>query len=263
MKHITSRDNPAVKRLYGLAHSARDRRAHGQTVLDGAHLVGAALDAGIALDELVVSEQGMQTAEIQAIVARCEGTPGLLLSDALFAHISPVDSPSGILAVMQLPAPVAPARFADSVLVLDGVQDAGNLGTILRTAAAAGVREVLLTAGCAQAWSPRVLRAGMGGHFGLRIHEGVDAARTLQGFPGQILATGLSAESVDLYDCDLRGPVAWLFGSEGRGLSDSVRGLASGLVTIPMPGAVESLNVGAAAAICLFEQVRQRRVAGA
>lgn len=258
-RRITSRDNATVKRLHGLVHSARDRRSQRQTVLDGSHLVAAALDGGRVLRELVVSDQGAGREEIVDLVARCPDTPLLQLSDALFAHVSPVDSPSGVMAVIDVPPDDESGAVADSLLLLDGVQDAGNLGTILRTAAAAGLRDVLLTSGCAQAWSPRVLRAGMGAHFCLRIRESVDAATALGGYRGAILATGLGAGARDLYACDLRGPVAWLFGSEGRGLSAEVASLATGLVTIPMPGSVESLNVGAAAAICLFEQVRQRR----
>jgi TrmH family RNA methyltransferase len=261
LKTITSRDNPAVKRLHGLATSARDRRQHGQTLLDGPHLVAAALDLGWPLRELVVSDRGLATIEIASLIERCAALPVTHLTGPLFAHVSPVDSPSGLLAVIDLPAPPAAQRFSESLLVLDGVQDAGNLGTILRTAAAAGLGDVLLTAGCAQAWSPRVLRAGMGGHFRLRIHEQVDVGRALRDYPHRILATGLGAGARELYDADLCAPVAWLFGAEGRGVSPEAAALATGTIVIPMPGAVESLNVAAAAAVCLFEQLRQRRAA--
>lgn len=262
MKIIASRDNPNVKRLHALANSGRERRVSGQTLLDGAHLVAAALDAGVVLRELVVSEQGVARDEILRLIDRCEAVPKLRLPDTLFSHVSPVDSPSGVLAVIDIPHAPAVKRFTGSLLLLDQVQDAGNLGTILRTAAAAGIEDILLTHGCAQAWSPRVLRAGMGGHFCLNIHEHVEAGAALSAYPGLVLATGLGKEARELFDCDLRGPVAWLFGAEGQGLSAEVAGLASGWVVIPMPGAVESLNVGAAAAVCLFEQVRQRRAIG-
>lgn len=262
MKAITSRDNPKVKRLHGLATSARDRRQLGQTLLDGAHLVQAALDAGWPLRELVVSEQGLGRDEIAALIVRCGALPATRLTDPLFAHVSPVDTPSGVLAVIDLPAePLAEGPRVGSLLALDGVQDAGNLGTILRTAAAAGLRDVLLAPGCAQAWSPRVLRAGMGGHFRLAIREQVNLKRALADYPGLVLATGLGPGSCDLYELDLRGPVAWLFGAEGRGLSPEAEALASRSVRIPIAGAVESLNVAAAAAVCLFEQVRQQRAA--
>ena len=259
LKPISSRDNPTVKRLHALANSARDRRVFGQTLLDGPHLVAAALDAGWRLRELAVSDHGIEREEIAALLRRCAGVPAVRLADPLFAHVSPVETPSGLIAVIDLPAPPEERPFAESLLVLDGVQDAGNLGTILRTAAAVGLRDVLMTPGCAQAWSPRVLRAGMGGHFALRIHEQADVAGLLHAYPGDILATGLGSSARELYEFDLRGPVAWLFGAEGRGLSPAVALLATGTVIIPMPGAVESLNVAAAAAVCLFEQLRQGR----
>lgn len=258
MKHIRSRDNPLVKHLRALAESARERRDSGQTLLDGVHLAEAALAAGVALRHLVVSERGMTRAEIIALIDACQDVPVCLLPDALFAQVSPVDAPTGLLAVIETP-PDALGALSGTVIVLDGVQDPGNLGTILRTAAAAGAGDVVLTTGCTQAWSPRALRAGMGGQFRLRIRERADPAALLAGFPGAILATALTEEAQDLYDCDLSGPVAWLFGAEGGGLTSEVASLATAALRIPMPGAVESLNVAAAVAVCLFEQVRQRR----
>lgn len=258
MKQITSRDNPTVKHLHALATSAKDRRSSCETLLDGAHLLGVALERGVQLLRVVVSESGRRLPEIAALLARCPSEICIELPDRLFAHVSPVDAPSGVLAVVAMPAAPAMAVPTGSCVVLDGVQDPGNLGTILRTSAAAGVADVLLTPGCAQAWSPRVLRAAMGAHFGLRIREGVDASAALAGYPGEILAADLR-DSVELYDLDLRGPVAWLFGSEGQGLSKAVAALATKRVLIPMPGGMESLNVGVAAGVCLFEQLRQRR----
>lgn len=259
MRSLSSRDNPYVKYLHGLAHSARDRRDAGQTVLDGAHLVKAALDAGRTFDQLVVSDQGLHNREIAQLVQRCPDGALTHLSDTLFAHVSPVDTPSGLLGVIDIPPPQTAPDLSRSLVVLDAVQDPGNLGTLLRTVAAAGLQDVLLTRGCAQAWSPRVLRAAMGGHFALRIHEQVDAAQMLSRYAGEILATGVGAGAVDLYALDLARPVAWLFGAEGRGLSDTLSALASRHVTIPMNAAVESLNVAVAAAVCLFEQQRQHR----
>lgn len=262
MKLVSSRDNPLVKKLHGLAGSARERRKHGETVLDGLHLVEAAVHANWPLKALVVSESGAARAEIAAMRAGVAADlPCVLLPDTLFSHVSPVDAPSGLLALIDLPRAPTPGAFADTVVVLDAVQDPGNLGSILRTAAAAGVRDVLLTEGCAQAWSPRVLRAGMGAHFVLRVHEQVDALAVLEGFPGPRLATALAPAARPLYEIELDGPVAWMFGAEGQGLSPALVAAADGLVTIPMAGAIESLNVGAAVAICLFEQLRRRAYA--
>ena len=268
MKAISSRDNPMVKRLHALANSARERRKLGETLLDGAHLLDAALQQQWPLKAVVVSDSGCAQLEIEDLLARCaHDIPRYQLPDALFAHISPVDSPSGVIAIIDLLPEPDPARLADSaalsahsLVVLDGVQDPGNLGTILRTAAAAGVRDVLLTPGCAGAWSPRALRAGMGAHFGLRIRERVDAVDVLGAFRGAILATALGEGARSLYELDLDAPVAWLFGAEGQGVSSALLACASQRVIIPMAGDVESLNVAAAVAVCLFEQARQRRL---
>ncbi|AMO36349.1 TrmH family RNA methyltransferase [Thauera humireducens] len=258
MKAISSRDNPLVKRLHALASSGRERRILGETLLDGAHLVQAALERSCRLKGLVVSESGVRKAEIADLLGEVgQGLPCHVLPDTLFAHVSPVDTPSGVLAIIDLPAEKPLGTIVDNLVVLDGVQDPGNLGTILRTAAAAGVRHVLLAEGCAGAWSPRVLRAGMGAHFVLEVHERVDLAAWLPGFGGQVLATALSGDACSLYDLDLRAPVAWVFGGEGQGVSPAVLACATRHVLIPMPGAIESLNVGAAVAVCLFEQARQ------
>jgi len=258
VKSITSRDNPAIKHLHALATSARERRKAGETLLDGAHLLEVALARGVAPLQVVVSDSGKTQPEIASLLQRCAPEALIEVPERLFAHISPVDSPSGVLARITVPAVPDGPPPADTCVVLDGVQDPGNLGTILRTAAAVGVGDVLLTPGCAQAWSPRVLRAAMGAHFGLRLWEGSDVAAALAGFPGAILAADLR-DAVELYDLDLRAPVAWLFGSEGQGLSAPVAALATRRVLIPMPGGMESLNVGVAAGVCLFEQLRQRR----
>lgn len=268
MKAISSRDNPLVKRLHALATSARERRKLGETLLDGAHLLDAALQGQCSLKAIVVSDSGFAQPEIQALVERCaENIPRYQLPDALFAHLSPVDTPSGVMAIIDLPPEPDSATLADaalqeahSIVVLDAVQNPGNLGTILRTAAAAGVSEVLLTEGCAGAWSPRVLRAGMGAHFELRIHERVNAVEVLEAFPGAVLATALGEGARSLYELKLDGPIAWLFGAEGQGLSPTLLACASQRVIIPMAGAIESLNVAAAVAVCLFEQARQRQV---
>jgi len=260
MKPISSRDNPLIRRLHALAQSGRDRRKLGETLLDGAHLVRAACDARWPLKAVVVSDAGLLRAEHLALLdALPVDLPRYQLPDPLFRHVSPVDSPSGLLGLIDLPAPAASCALADSVVVLDGVQDPGNLGTILRTAAAAGIRRALLAVGCAQAWSPRALRAGMGAHFVLEIEEGVDALERLAGYPGRCLATALGEGASCLYDLDLRTPVAWLFGAEGQGLSAGLLARADQRVIIPMAAAIESLNVGAAVAVCLFEQARQLR----
>jgi RNA methyltransferase, TrmH family len=255
MKCITSRDNARFKQLKKLAEFARERRKTGRTLLDGAHLLASSLAAGLVPELVAVCPAGMGNADVRPLLKKIPPDRLIEFSSELMKEISPVETPTGVIALIEIPRPV-PAVNPDFCLLLEDVQDPGNLGSILRSAAAAGVRVAWLSAGCCDAWSPRVLRGGMGAHFALEIVERVDLAEKLAGFSGLSLATSLQAEK-SLYDIDLTGTVAFLVGNEGAGLSPELAAAAGERVTIPMPGRVESLNVAAAAAICLFERVRQ------
>ena len=259
MKRIVSRDNAHFKELRKLCQSGRERRKSGLVLLDGMHLVESFEDRFGAPQEIVVSESGAGRREIASYLAGA-ARHGVIsvLADALFAELACVETPSGILAVAAQPRCSGQADPAADAVVLDGIQDPGNLGSILRSAAAAGFVQVLLAADCAAAWSPKTLRAAMGAHFLLDIHEGCDLPAFLADYRGQAVLTALDA-ATDVYALDLRSPVAWVFGNEGQGVSDAVACSTALHVRIPMPGATESLNVAAAAAICLFESVRQRR----
>ncbi len=257
MKIIQSRDNPFFKELSRLTGSARQRGKAGQTLLDGAHLLAAYLDAGKQPRHILVNASSTHDVEIAALLERAAGVPVTQLDDRLFEELSELKTPTGILAVIDLPQPagtIADSRFA---LLLEDIQDPGNLGSMLRSAAAAGCDAVFLSTGCADAWSPKVLRAAMGGHFALDIHERQDLPMMAKSFRGALLAASLQATH-SLYDCDLCGKVAFLVGNEGAGLSGGLLDLATRTIAIPMPGRVESLNAAAATAICLFEAVRQR-----
>ena len=268
MKHIQSRDNPFFKELVKLGGSARQRGKAGQTLLDGAHLLAAYLDSGKQPQHILLNAAALHDAEIMVLLERAAGVPVTQLDDRLFAELSELKTPTGILALIDVPrTTVMQSNFA---LLLEGIQDPGNLGSMLRSAAAAGCDAVFLSTGCADAWSPKVLRAAMGGHFALNIHERQDllgvarvfCEQPLRGLPayhsaGTLLATSLKAKH-SLYDCDLRGNVAFLVGNEGAGLSAGLLDMATQQITIPMAGKIESLNAAAATAICLFEAVRQR-----
>ena len=257
MKKVSSRDNAAYKAMARLATNASERRREGLSVLDGAHLVAAFLDSGAKPEQVLVNEAGLADAEVAALVARSAPAPVTLLSDTLFDSLSTVQSPTGILASARTPAARAVAPEADLVLYLEDIQDPGNVGTLLRSAAAAGASDVVLSPRCAFAWSPKVLRAGMGAHFALNIVEGVEAADFLGAYRGGSVALdGGAARS--LYDLDLRSPTAFLVGNEGAGLTAAAREAARARARIPMPGRIESLNAATAGAVCLFEAVRQR-----
>jgi TrmH family RNA methyltransferase len=258
IKRITSRDNPFYKSLHRLSSSGRERREAGQTLLDGAHLLRAFLDTGGKPKHLLVNEQALQDAEIVTLLDLCTDVLQTQLDDALFAQLSELKTPSGLLALIDIPPAKVEIAHSQFLLQLEDIQDPGNLGSILRSAAAAGCDAVFLSQGCADAWSPKVLRSGMGGHFALSILESADLLKVAAEFSGKILAASLQAEK-SLYDCNLRGKLAFAIGNEGAGLSPGLQQAAQELFIIPMPGKVESLNAAAAAAVCLFEAVRQRR----
>lgn len=254
MKLIQSRDNPFFKSLKRLAESGRERRKTGKTLLDGLHLVEAFEAACGPVETLIVAESALAVGEIAAYL---EGREFVVLADVLMRDLGLVDTPSGLLAVVAMPAGSGSADLGKDAVLLDGVQDPGNVGTLLRTAAAAGVKQVLLSPGCAAAWSPKVLRAGQGAHFVLAIHEEVDLAVFMDEYRGVTAVTCLDG-ATSLYETKWQGPLAWVFGAEGLGVRAELVAAARLRVKIPMPGAVESLNVAAAAAICLFEAVRRK-----
>jgi RNA methyltransferase, TrmH family len=257
MKAIQSRDNPFYKELARISGSARQRNKSQQTLLDGAHLLAAYLDSGNQPRHILLNAAALQDGEIAGLLQRLQDVPMTQLDDRLFAELSELKTPSGIIALIDLPQPAAAIADSSFSLLLEDIQDPGNLGSMLRSAAAAGCDAAFLSLGCADAWSPKVLRAAMGGHFALHIYEQQDLPVVVNSFPGTLLATSLSARR-SLYDCDLRGNVAFLIGNEGAGLSAELLKLATHKIFIPMPGKTESLNAAAAAAVCLFEAVRQR-----
>lgn len=260
MKSITSRDNAFYKDLVKLATSSQARRKAGRTLLDGVHLCQSWLDLRGAPAHCVVSDEALHHPEVADIVERLEGmhVHVTALPDALFKALSQVEHGVNLLFLVDIPQPAAPAAMTVSAVLLDGVQDPGNAGSILRSAAAAGITQVFCSPGTAFCWSPKVLRAAMGAHFVLEIFENVDLAALVKGSNIAVLAMSGYAEQ-RLYDVDLRQPVGWLLGHEGQGVSDELMGLASHRVVIPHAGRVESLNVAAAAAVCFFEQLRQRQ----
>lgn len=252
LRHVASRDNPLLVRLRRQLRQPGGYRAAGQAWLEGDHLCRAALQRGRP-PALIVATEAMAARHADLRDAAREV---VIVPPALFAGLSTLESPAGLGGLLDLPAAAAPQPDVASV-VLDGVQDAGNVGSILRSAAALGVRQVLALPGTAALWSPKVLRAGMGAHFAVALHTDAELTRVLAEFNGPAIVTSLDATQ-SLYALDLRQPCAFVFGNEGAGVSAPVLARASHPVRIPMPGVAESLNVAAAVAVCLFEQVRQR-----
>jgi TrmH family RNA methyltransferase len=254
---IRSRDNPQVKALMKLAGSSRERRHTGTTIIEGEHLVRAYQQTGQTAETIFVSESSYAKPQIRSLVETAPASARLLLADGLVEQLSQLVSAAGVAAVVRTPRAAPLPQGTANCLLLENIQDPGNLGSILRSAVAAGVSNVLLSRGSVFAWSPKVVRAGMGAHFALSIHEEVELRAYAETFGGRIVAMEPRAKR-SLYDLDLSGPIAWIFGNEGGGITGDLRKTATDSVRIPMPGPAESLNVAAAAAICLFEQVRQQ-----
>ncbi|HMM46492.1 MAG TPA: RNA methyltransferase [Thiobacillaceae bacterium] len=255
---VTSRDNPAFKRLRKLAASARARREAQLTLLDGEHLFIAYLEAG-GTPQTLLRATSFDAGRFASLAARCPAAKRLVLSDALFAELAPVATPTGVLAEAAWLAPEV-RETTPLVIVLEDIQDPGNLGAMLRSGAAAGATLAVLSRGCHDAWSPKALRGGQGAQFVLPMQLAADLAAWLEAFDGQSVALALGQER-DLYALDLRGPLALVAGNEGAGLSVAVRSVVTRCAHIPMAGGIESLNASAALAVSVFEAARQRRSA--
>lgn len=242
---ITSRDNPLLKRLRLLAHDTTAYRKQGQVWLEGDHLCRALLARGQRPEMAVFTDTFWPQAPHDL---RDAADKIVTVPEALMAGISALESPAGVGFVWNLPAHSG-LRPGEPTVVLDRLQDAGNVGSILRTAAAFGFRQVLALKGTAALWSPKVLRAGMGAHFALHLVEGLSVADLTS---LQLPLVGTSSHQGDwLHRAQLPWPCAWMLGHEGQGVSAELAVLASQTVRIAQPGGEESLNVAAAAAICL------------
>ena len=250
---VSSRDNPLLVRLRKLAHDGGAYRRLKQLWLEGEHLCSAWRSHGGVAELALLSEAAWQEAALRELAAAADKV--VVVPDLLFAAISSLPSPASIGFVLALPVPGAIAPDQASI-VLDRLQDAGNVGSILRSAAAFGVRQVLALRGTAALWSPKVVRAAMGAHFGLRLIEGLEEA-DLVALAVPLVATS-SHGGAELASAPLPRPCAWVLGHEGQGVAASLLARCALRVRIPQPGGEESLNVAAAAAVCLYESARRR-----
>ena len=259
---ITSRRNPLVRQLRQL-HSATGRREQGLVLLEGTHLIQELLRLGLQPHQLLVTEDWC--ARQGPLLAALDAEP-ILVSQEVLAAVATTDHPDGVVVTLQPPQPADDG--ADFVLVLDGIQDPGNLGTLLRTALAAGIQQVWL-AGGADPWQPKVLRASAGAALALphrRLERDGVIALVQQAAAGgsQVVAAvppGTAANR-PYWQLDWRQPTLLLLGAEGPGLSAALLELATQRVCIPHSDAVESLNVAVAAAPLLLERWRQERMPG-
>lgn len=264
---ITSRGNPLLKRLRQLLTHPAAYRSEGEICIEGEHLCAAYRARGGRPRIAVFAESAWQHRPLRDLASGAQQVQ--LVADSVLSQVSALPSPAGVVFVAALPPEGMPDPHAPAVL-LDRLQDPGNVGSILRTASALGVRQVWATPGTAALWSPKVLRAGMGAHFALKLCEAVDVdaipaagahfagtAVDSVSAPAVWVATSSHAGAV-LGRVTLPDPCVWVLGHEGQGVSPALLERCRLTVRIPQPGGEESLNVAAAAAICLFEAARQR-----
>lgn len=253
VKPVTSRANPQWMRLRKLARASVAYRKQGEVWIDGEHLCAAHVQRGGLPLCAVIDEAAWELPQLRALASRAETV--LVVAASMLAALSTLESPPRIGFAIRWPGPGQLLAGRPSV-VLDRLQDAGNVGSILRSAAAFGFEQVIALEGTAALWSPKVMRAGMGAHFGLNLVEGVEAD-ALAELGVALLATSPHA-SVPIDRAELPWPCAWVIGHEGQGVAaDALARCAQSLV-IPQPGGEESLNAAAAAAVCLYESMRRR-----
>ncbi len=252
-KAVTSRDNPMLVRLRKLAIDPAGYRKQGLVWLAGDHLCGAFLKRGGVAAQALITDEAWDRPELRALAQQAESVTVVPL--ALMKGIGTLESPPLLGFMVPWTGGAEMNPNAPSV-VLDRLQDAGNVGAVLRSAAAFGFTQVIAIKGTAALWSPKVLRAGMGAHFGLQLVEGVDEA-TLAALAVPLLATSSHAAQA-IHDVTLPWPCAWVLGQEGQGMSGRLLARCNQTLRIPQPGGEESLNVAAAAAVCLYESARQR-----
>lgn len=253
--YLQSKDNPKLKLLRSLIEQSAARKKHALTVLEGAHLLESYLASNQQPQSIFTSESGFVHPENQAALcqARCDI---FIIAESTYNSLSTLTHSTALMSVIRTPRASQSWNAHLDSLVLDQIQDPGNVGTLLRSAAAVGIKQVICSAGTASLWSPRVLRAAMGAHFSLDLFENISYPQIRTGFSIPIFATS-SHQPTSIYQLDLRSPLVWVLGNEGQGVDPALLQHAQA-VTIPQPGGQESLNVAVAGSVCLFEMSRQR-----
>lgn len=258
MKHIESRSNPLYKQLFKWQSSAGRRDE--PVLLEGIHLCESWLALGKQPQYAIFDIGRVSQPQLVALIDKLNLDVCLTMPSSLLGNLSSVDTDQGVLFVVQPAIYRIPEKIAESIVLLDRLQDPGNVGAILRTCAAAGIKRVLTSTGTAGLWSPKVLRSAQGAHFQLKLHEQIDLLSLASSLTVPLIVTAPDQAS-DLFNTVLPKHAAWVFGNEGQGVSPELIARADLRIKITHDRAVESLNVTVASAICLFEQRRQHFIA--
>lgn len=256
MKHIESRSNPLYKQLYKWQSSAGRRDE--PVLLEGVNLCESWLAMGKQPKYAIFDIERVNQTHLLDLIDKLNPDVCLTMSGSLLGNLSSVDTDQGVLFVAQPTIHPVPEKISESIVMLDRLQDPGNVGAILRTCAAAGIKRVFASVGTAGLWSPKVLRSAQGAHFVLKLHEQMDLMLITEALSIPLIVTTLE-EARDLYQTVLPKQAAWVFGNEGQGVAQTLLKRADIRVKIMHDHAVESLNVTVASGVCLFEQRRQHQ----
>lgn len=254
MKHIESRANPLYKQLYKWQSSAGRRDE--PVLLEGVNLCESWLALGKQPKYAIFDLERVGQAHLSVLIDKLNPDVCLTMSGSLLGNLSNVDTDQGVLFVAQPTIHPVPEKISESIVMLDRLQDPGNVGAMLRTCAAAGIKRIFASVGTAGLWSPKVLRSAQGAHFVLKLYEHIDLMSLTEALAVPLIVTTLE-DAKDLYKTVLPKQAAWVFGNEGQGVTDSLLSRADIRVKIIHDKAVESLNVTVASGVCLFEQRRQ------
>lgn len=255
MKNITSKDNSIYKQLLKVAQN----KVKTETLLEGYHLCQMYKAYGQSLRKVILLEGvDYSSSEWVSLLEGYEEYQLLLLSPTLFKSLNHVESPQPIIFWIDIPTPNQIPLPNRTTVFLDRIQDPGNLGTILRTCVAVGIESIYLSKGCVNPWTSKVLRSGQGAHFALNLYTQVDSLSFLEKNTLPLYITYLDKEAKNLYQADLRQELVWVMGNEGQGVADCFLSYPHQAIFIPQSDKVESLNVGVACSLVLYEQYRQQ-----
>jgi RNA methyltransferase, TrmH family len=255
IRQVSASTNSALKLAIAIAKSSRERRQAGMSIISGVHLVQSYRLAGGVSKQTLVSQDALDKPEVRDLLERSAEV--IVVKAALFTELAGLVQGGDLVELISTPFYSLPERLNMDCVLLDQLQDPGNMGSILRSVAAAGIRQVITTPGSAFIWAPKVLRSAMGAHFALHMTEAASWDSIYNILEVPLTVTSLQGAK-NLYELDLQGPRCWVFGNEGSGVSEQIALRATERVRIPMTDSVESMNVAASAAVCLFEQRRQR-----
>ena len=260
MQVITSKDNETIKNIKKLK-DRKYRNEQGLYIIEGIKMVKEAIEENAEIEKVVICEDCSNSGEIeQKMLYEIAKYNCIYVNSKVFNYLTDVVAPQGILAVIKKPAKDTKVDYSeDIILALDGIQDPGNLGTILRTADSANLKQIIVSKETADAYNPKVVRSTMGAILRIKIIESDDLLKTLKEAKKnrfKVVATSLDTND-SIYDIEYNKKVI-VIGNEANGVSKEVQDLADNKVKIPMLGKTESLNASVAAGIMIYEYVRQK-----